>query len=318
MERLSRFGFRFSILLAALSLPNLSPFPPINFWHELNVSLGAYYMVAHALTALLLLITIRSADPRRTCVLALFLQTAMLASYAVVLWPYWYTKYPHAIDAKHSIYYANVYRSNQTPQLIAKQIESLDPDIVALTEYHSDLDALLKLEVRYPFSIRQVREDCFGMVVYSKFPIAANPIVSLGSGLPPEIIASIDIGAGEALTFALTHSIPPLSDEALYKNTLIMRRLAQRMRHAEEPIIVVGDFNATPYSWFYQGFISITNLRDASAGFGLRRTWNAQQWWLWFIIDHVFVNDRIGVQQVQRLESNGSDHYALLMRFEVH
>jgi len=315
LERLSRFGFRCSIILVTLSLPNLSPFQPINYLHELNISLGAYYLVAHFLAALLLLLTLHAAKPRRIHIISLLLQLALGSAYAAILLPYCYANERHIDEGKYSLLYANVYRNNPTPELLAKQIDNLQPDIVALTEYYSALDPILKLEKSYPHSVRRVREDCFGMALYSKFPISPDPIVSLGGDLPPAIIASIELSQQPALTLALTHSIPPLSQQAIYSNTLTMRRVAQRMRHAEEPVLVVGDFNATPFSWFYQGFVSITNMHDASYGYGLRKTWNANEFWMWFIIDHVFINDRLGVQQVERLDSIGSDHYPLLVRF---
>ena len=272
-------------------------------------------MLAHLLVGSLLAVTIRAAKSRRIFALSCLLQFAMCSAYAVLLLPFCCGSIDQTATGEHKLLYANVYRSNPTPQLLAALIERIQPDIVALTEYYPDLDPILKLETKYAYSVRQVQDGCFGMVIYSKYPIAANPTVSLGGNLPPAIIAALNLGAPDALTLSLTHTQPPLSQEAIYNNTLIMRRLAQRMRHVEEPVIAVGDFNATPFSWFYQGFLSITNLHDASAGFGLRKTWNVDNWLLWFIIDHIFVNDRIVVQQVERLEAIGSDHYPLLIRF---
>ena len=274
-------------------------------------------MLAHLLVALLLALSLRATTLRRQHVLSFLLQIAFFSAYAALLLPFCYASNDFSGTDRHTIFYANVYRDNLTPERVAAEIEHSQADIVALTEYYAALDPILKLDAKYPYSVRQVREDYFGMVLYSRFPIAPNPIVSLGGNLPPVIIASINTNPTEVLTLALAHTQPPVSDQAIYNNTLIMRRLAQRMRHAEEPVIALGDFNATPFSWFYLGFKSIANLRDASFGFGLRKTWNSQHWWLWFIIDHIFVNNRIEVQQVERLGDVGSDHFPLLMRFGV-
>lgn len=317
MERLGRLSLKISLLLTVLSLPNLSPFPPLNYWHELNISLGTYYLLTHFATALALLAFSKFIPRRFSFYLHLSLQFALTAAYAVVLIPYCTSGFEIKSAAKYKLYYANAYRYNRTPELIAKQISDRNPDIVALTEFSDELDRVLRLEQNYQYFIKLSQDDCFGLALYSKFPIGQNPITSLGGDLPPQIITSLQLPENKTVILSLNHLLPPLSGAALYKNTLIVRRLAQQMRHEELPVLVVGDFNATPFSWFYMGFRQITDLDDAASGFGIRKTWNANHIYLWFIIDHVFKNQKIGVQSLERLEANGSDHYPLMLEFNV-
>ena len=57
-------------------------------------------------------------------------------------------------------------------------------------------------------------------------------------------------------------------------------------------------------------------MHNAMHGFGLMRTWNAENWWLRFTIDHVLFRGNFRVRSFEKLPPAGSDHFPLLVEFE--
>ncbi|MCB0311057.1 MAG: hypothetical protein KDD42_07470, partial [Bdellovibrionales bacterium] len=108
---------------------------------------------------------------------------------------------------------------------------------------------------------------------------------------------------------------PPLDNSALRNNRLLLRRLATRLRLLEGNLLVVGDFNATPYSSFYENFVDWVSLENSMSGFGYWRTWNALNNFERFSIDHVLMRGDLKILDFRRKSSFGSDHFPLVVTF---
>ena len=75
------------------------------------------------------------------------------------------------------------------------------------------------------------------------------------------------------------------------------------------PCIVVGDFNATPWSAGFRAFAAGSGLRDTALGRGMQPTWNARSLVMRIPIDHIFAPP--GTVVVRRVigPDVGSDHF---------
>lgn len=87
------------------------------------------------------------------------------------------------------------------------------------------------------------------------------------------------------------------------------RALAKRVRGLPGPVIVAGDFNATPWSHVYKTFAAASRLHSFSA---IAPSWptyplNLPQ----MPIDHVFVSRALSVRLLENGPTLGSDHRAI-------
>lgn len=77
-------------------------------------------------------------------------------------------------------------------------------------------------------------------------------------------------------------------------------------------VIVVGDFNAGPWSYPFRRLVSGTGLHDSSRGFGLELSYPAEAIPLIQVsIDHLLYSDGLAVVDRRLGPSLGSDHYPL-------
>ena len=175
---------------------------------------------------------------------------------------------------------------------------------------------LLGLEsalIDYPHRITIPRHDNFGMGLFSKCPFTPLP---LEPHSVPVIGVSVQCSSKPPTILLLVHLAPPISTEAMEINRGILAMLRQAAENAgSASLVVVGDFNATPHSVTLRRFVRETSLRYAAHGFGYRHTWNALGMMERLMIDHAFVSAEVGEVMVRRLDSIGSDHYPLLVKW---
>ena len=91
--------------------------------------------------------------------------------------------------------------------------------------------------------------------------------------------------------------------------------IAQLCRENLNSTILLGDINATPFSFRYQRALDITKLQDSNSGFGYQPTWPAQ---LPLIpIDHCFMSRNL-VATTRKVGSNiSSDHLPLYVEITI-
>lgn len=308
--------FRLTILSILLSCCNFLPFR--HFLLEVNSSLGAYYLTVHLLSLLWFIVFRKQYSGsffRLACLLLVFLIT----NYALVVTAYWKTPTPktRASDfSELSIYYSNVNKNTGDPHRLNKDIVQQSPDLVALLEVDEEWLSHLSVLKDYPYSVVVPRIDLFGVALYSKIPFVDGVVDSVGSDMPPVIIAPLQTAVGEMLVL-LVHAIPPLSTENFEHSWILMRRLQTLLRFEKRPILVVGDFNSTPFGRLFRGFRK-SGYVPAELGFGISRTWNAHSPFLRLKLDHMLTRGTIEIADFQVMEKIGSDHFPLFGRFRVH
>ena len=93
--------------------------------------------------------------------------------------------------------------------------------------------------------------------------------------------------------------------------------LAEEIQKNNQPTVVIGDFNITPWSSHFEEFIQKTRLRDTRKGLGFYPTWLAQFPPLAIPIDHGLTSISIKVGSFSLGNSFGSDHLPVILDFSV-
>jgi endonuclease/exonuclease/phosphatase (EEP) superfamily protein YafD len=208
----------------------------------------------------------------------------------------------------------NVLTSSSAVGDVIDLIGDTNPDVIGLVEVNADWIAVLAPALTgYGYKIEHPRNDNFGVALYSKLPMTGSA-EHLGSRLPT-IVATVDI-AGKPVGVLVTHPIPPVGGAALTDELAQLDAVAWRAR-ATSPVIVMGDFNATPWSKPFRAFMATSRLCDSRAGFGLQASFPAESAIMRIPIDHVLVSCSIGVRSRKIERPVGSDHLPVLVDLVV-
>ena len=205
----------------------------------------------------------------------------------------------------------NVLSSNTRFADVRKLIADSNADIVALAEIQDNwLRELAPALTSYPARIEHPRTDNFGLALYSRVPLTGG-VEYLGAF--PSIVASLAETDG-ALGVVLTHPMPPISGHYLDLLDEQLAAVAARARTLGPNAMILGDFNATPWSRPFRRLLEASQFCDSRAGFGLQTSWVPEISRVMQIpIDHVLVSCGIGVRD-RRIERDvGSDHLPVVV-----
>ena len=216
----------------------------------------------------------------------------------------------------------NVEYRNADVEAVAATIRAAEADVVGLQELTPALAASLgpALTDDYPYQLLDPKASVIGMGMLSRYPFE---VVEMGDGLgdfwigdPQVVEAALPVGH---VMVANTHfSNGPNRD-------VNADRVARWVRLQAQPVVVLGDVNATDLSDAYRR-LTAAGLRDAwrEAGWGYGSTFPASGGVAYFgevpihfpgrlvRIDYVFHTPDLAPLSVERLPWDGaSDHLAV-------
>lgn len=96
-----------------------------------------------------------------------------------------------------------------------------------------------------------------------------------------------------------------------------IKKLVERLRSVDGPLVIVGDFNLRPESEAIQYLVNELNLRDLTAEAGLDNTLENAVTEFKVACDHIFVSKHIDVVNFERSDALLSDHKALIVEFDI-
>jgi endonuclease/exonuclease/phosphatase (EEP) superfamily protein YafD len=204
----------------------------------------------------------------------------------------------------------NTLITNSNLDAIQTTILAMDADVMDFVEITEDkLVVFAALRAKYPYQM-----DCFDIVncdavIISKFPLSDR--IAKGSWLgAPFISASLGEEFGNVRVFGFHTTRFPHSRAQFTQ----IRESVKFIETLASQIVVMGDFNATPFS-------RMTEL--VSRGLNLRRltnlpTWPATHSLPQLAIDHIFVSQNIKAINSEEIgDSAGSDHYPIMITLAV-
>ncbi len=207
----------------------------------------------------------------------------------------------------------NMLWNNPTPEQVIQVLDAYQPDIVALQET-TPWWPLAPAEVleAYPYRAPLAWELGRSVTLISRYPITAHQMRN-GGGLRLQFpMLTIDVG-GRQITVIAVHPPHPLRPHYARPRSNYLSNVAEAVGQADMPVIVLGDFNTTPFAPAFQDLLDATGLRNAADGFGYNPTWPVAFGSLGIPIDHVLVSAEFAVAGLQVGPRMGSDHAPLFV-----
>lgn len=295
--------------------------PARHFLIEIFQSLGWYFLLGHSL-ALVFLSAIFLWERRfRTLLFVTNIPFILFYSYILSTW-YFPAATPatcdQAVDTSPQLktFFANVFKLNENFSALRSQILAEDPHLIGLVEVDQRWIDMLDLDAAYPHHIVRSQDDFFGIALFSKFPLTALP-EGFGADLRPTVFAEIEAGEFAGTSVGVVHAMPPRSTYAVTHNRVLYRRMATLLRHVEQPVVLLGDFNATIFSSSLRTFLWGGDLVLAGRGGPYFATWDTQGLGVRLQLDHIIVDRCTQVDRYQPGAEFGSDHLPLIGHFRV-
>lgn len=200
-------------------------------------------------------------------------------------------------------------RNSHYDQVLAL-VRRESPDLVGISEITQTWEAKLKEGLpEYPYQVIEKRFG--GIALFSKIPLIEPGVSYFAAIKRPRITTKINIG-GELVTVILAHPVIPKWQSEIRNNEL--KEIATQSRDARTPVIVFGDLNCSPWSYYFGKVLEVGRLGDSERGFGLQPTWNARWYFPLVPIDHcLFTREFLAL--VREVGPDvGSDHLPVLVK----
>ena len=252
--------------------------------------------------------------PRAKLLVAFLIVIAGLAG--IGAWPHLASRVPRTLGSAAAgekdirVASFNTWYSNQNVGAVQAEIERLDADVITLMEMGANKKPMLEaLKGRYPFQVNCYTVDFCNLAILSKFPFIDSE-ARVGWDGPPMIRAKLGPDMG-GLTVMGVHTIRFPHSRAQLRQVMALSDLIETL---PGPKLVMGDFNATPFSRIIDtitgrtGLQRLSNLPSWPSTIGLPQV----------AIDHIFVSSAIHATESQRIgEPSGSDHFPVSLRIAI-
>lgn len=203
----------------------------------------------------------------------------------------------------------NLLSSNERFGDVAAYIRELDPDVVFLHEASRPWEVAMEAaDLGYVVTRSRSPELIFGTLVLSR---EGDRVTSFGFTLGgPRAVEVIHDG----VAFLGVHPLAPTSAERSALRNAQIDFAAEWSNQQQGPNVVVGDFNATPWSYPVRHLLAQTELRNSQSGFGVQASFPASGNFLIRVpIDHLFHSPDLAVVDRVLGPPMGSDHYPLVV-----
>ncbi|MBT3193614.1 MAG: hypothetical protein HN341_13780 [Verrucomicrobia bacterium] len=210
----------------------------------------------------------------------------------------------------------NVNTERGDPERVKQAIQEISPDVVVLEEINTRwVRDLVWLFETHPHSCIQPRSDNFGIGVFSRRPLSESRVVHIGAAQVPSIVATVNI-RGLELGLVATHPLPPSGVEYSLCRDEHLEALPNFVKE-QHPAILVGDLNATPWSYHFRRLLKRGGLSDSAKGWGVQPSWSSLNPLFRIPIDHCLHTSGVSIVDRRIGEDVGSDHYPLIVDLVV-
>jgi len=214
----------------------------------------------------------------------------------------------------------NVLRTNREFAKTLEEIMDQDADFVFLMEVQNAWQNVLAgVKDRYP-SQKVLADPAYtGVAFLSKIPWDSLEVVMLGDVSNPSIDVRLPCRGPSSRTIRIiaTHPLPPFGDMLTTSRDRQLKTLAERFV-PDDPNLLVGDLNLSPWSPRFAKFLKKGNLVDASLGYGIATTLDPLPTWLGGVkVDHVLTDRSLKIQNYFVKQAAYSDDKMVIVDFSV-
>ncbi|MBI2812516.1 MAG: endonuclease/exonuclease/phosphatase family protein [Candidatus Melainabacteria bacterium] len=203
---------------------------------------------------------------------------------------------------------------NSNVDSVVSLIQTNKPDFIAFSEVnHTWVKQLDERLADYPFRFSTDLDRSDGLAIYSKYKLTDVDTKYSKVAKRPRFVGTI---RGDRRTnFSFAHPILPVLPE--YRNEEL-RELADDALASQYPMVVMGDLNCTPWSYYFNKLLRDGKLYDSERGFGPQCTFHTG-WIVPFLpIDHCLVTSRLEVKSRRVGPNVGSDHLPVFVHLNLH
>jgi|GEM_PF-3454670 len=234
-----------------------------------------------------------------------------------------YLNYSEAHPGKYKLLSANIKRVTgekiyeQNLTLAEKTFLAAGADFLVLVEARADWkEKMPKLVKAYPFYYETQEQKLSRIVILSRYRAAAtHPLRTWDYN--PALFAEFHLD-GRVFSLAAIHPTSTRWQRDHQDRKLQYLQLAYFFTQVPGgELIAIGDFNTTPWSYFYRRLTGREDFKNAMREYGLRTTWPVWCPALGVPIDQCLYTGAIELTGLQRGEKTGSDHYPIVVTFNL-
>lgn len=214
----------------------------------------------------------------------------------------------------------NLLSTNDDYPDVIDYIESVDPDLVLLHEASRPWEVAMESAGLDYELVRPRSEDLiFGTLVLVK----ASSVEAISYGFSSSSARAVELtytpeGWTESLSVLGTHPLAPTDQERADLRDAQLEFAGEWASTQNGAFVVVGDFNATPWSWPFRRLMEATDLRNSQIGFGLQPSFSSEANLLLRVpIDHLLHSPALEVIDRELGPRLGSDHFPLLVDLQL-
>lgn len=206
---------------------------------------------------------------------------------------------------------SNVYVGNSNLSTLKALIDQEKPDIIVLLEFTPAHQQQVATWTDYPqqFLNPKSQHNAFGMAILSRLALSNQHIITDGHGI--EHLVTQVAYQNQSIKLIGFHPLPPINQTAHVIRDQVLQDLTQS---SEQPTLIVGDFNASPWSSAFKGLAAKGFYRTLN----LWPTWPAKGKGLFGIpIDQVLASKQWHKIDTKIADSIGSDHYPIVVELSL-
>jgi endonuclease/exonuclease/phosphatase (EEP) superfamily protein YafD len=195
-------------------------------------------------------------------------------------------------------------------------INDVEPDLVVLLD--STNEWVRAEELAHPYKTQNdlPPDRTFGITILSKDSVETE-ILTASQVRDSVVRVEAAIGDQPVVIYAVQSRPASNATDADYRDEYLKE--VSRMARAEtKPTVVVGDFEATPWSHAFQDLADTASLENSMVGFGLQTTWPADRWKFFRIpIDHLLHSSELTTIDRYLGPTFGVDHRPIVVTLGI-
>lgn len=210
---------------------------------------------------------------------------------------------------------ANLYVGRADMAAIVRLAREEDVDVLSLQELTPAAVARLDAaggRALFPARALRARPGAAGSGLLARLGLRDRSPDDLTSAAQPE--AGLRLPGAQPVRIKAVHPRPPISARSTSSWRASIGRLPRPGARPRGPLrVLAGDFNATLDHRAFRGLVDDGYVDAADAtGSGLAATWPRGRAWPPITIDHVLLDERLGVRSFSVHDVPGSDHRAVV------
>jgi endonuclease/exonuclease/phosphatase (EEP) superfamily protein YafD len=232
----------------------------------------------------------------------------------------WATPESSATSQRRTFVSINLLKGNREPARVIRYLEEARPDIVVFQEVTDRLAKELEpLHGQYPYRVIRSGKEKFGIALFAREPPIEKTVEIVGNRVRNAALFARWESAGHSFALAVVHADTPDKEWKTVNRKRYFGHVARwvdESRKRGDAVIVLGDFNATPWSHSLQTFLDETHLRNAHEGRIFCASWSVWQPHQ-LLIDHALLSEDWALHGCEIGPDVGSDHRPIFVRVSL-